>query len=284
VATLWRRDVGVVAAVFVGFLLTDRPGAAALTGLVGRLLPTAPPPVRFLTAGLLGELLVCGALGVLVATQGWWQRAGVATTWPRLADGLAELGWLALLLLLLRLVVVAKAPDLGGGLAVHAGVSRSGLPVLLGLGVVTMAVVAVAEELLFRGLELGLLLAAWGTRRRGVYAAAVVTSGLFGLAHLHGRLGGTLPRVCLVTAIGLVLAGVRLRTGSVWLGVVVHWLTDVATMLVVLATVSSWWQGLPPMRPSVALGVVLLVLVGFGVVLIERAWRSGACQPPQPTG
>ena len=63
-----------------------------------------------------------------------------------------------------------------------------------------------------------------------------------------------------------------------------HWLIDVATMLVVLATVSSWWQGLPPMRPSVALGVVLLVLVGFGVVLIERAWRSGACQPPQPTG
>jgi len=284
VTALWHPDVLVVGATLAGFLLAAGPGAVALTTAVRRLLPSAGAPLQALAAALGGELVLCGALAVVVATRGWWQQAGVATTWPRLAAGLGWLGWLVpLLLLLVRIAVLAA--HLHGATAPPAGVPQGTLLLLVGLLVAATAATAVAEEVLFRGLVLGVLLAAWGTSRRGVYPAAVATSGLFGLAHLlvGGPLATVLLHVCVAAAIGLVWAGVRLRTGSVWVGVVLHWLLDVTALLTLLGSASAWWLGIPATHPSVGLAVVLLLLVVGGLELIESACRSGACQQPQPT-
>src|SRR6266536_3190324 len=108
------------------------PGAVALTTAVRRLLPSAGAPLQALAAALGGELVLCGALAVVVATRGWWQQAGVATTWPRLAAGLGWLGWLVpLLLLLVRIAVLAA--HLHGARAPPAGVPQGTLLLLVGL-------------------------------------------------------------------------------------------------------------------------------------------------------
>ena len=89
------------------------------------------------------------------------------------------------------------------------------------------------EELWFRGF----LFTALAPSRLGVGGAAAVSSGLWALMHV----GYPLPVLFVVFAIGLLLTGVLLRTGSLWLPILCHaiyngtsfvyfrWLVDAAS-------------------------------------------------------
>jgi membrane protease YdiL (CAAX protease family) len=105
------------------------------------------------------------------------------------------------------------------------------------------------EELAFRGLLLALL-----ERGHGVRAATLVSSGLFGLWHILPSLGGgvanaaiagavggdaagTLLRVAVTVAVtfvaGVVLCGLRLRSGSLLAPVLAHWAVNGLGIIVV---------------------------------------------------
>ncbi len=98
--------------------------------------------------------------------------------------------------------------------ALEASLGLDGAP-LLGLWLALAVAPAVAEELAFRGVVLGLL-----RRRLAPLAAVGLSAVLFGL--LHGSVFRLLP----TTALGLVLGLLALRTGSIWPGVVAHALTN----------------------------------------------------------
>ena len=108
----------------------------------------------------------------------------------------------------------------------------------------------VPEELAFRGL----LLAQLG-RRRGVLAATLLSSGLFGLWHVLPSLGGGAANaaitdavggdaagmalrgvvtVCFTSVAGVVLCWLRLRSGSLLAPVLVHWTVNGLGVIVAL--------------------------------------------------
>lgn len=115
------------------------------------------------------------------------------------------------LLLAFAVAVVAIGAQVGLGLALGARIAI-GLPpwaALLDAGVVA----PVEEEVLFRGVVYAGLRARWG----GVVAAAV-SAVVFGVIHL--------PAVIVPTVLGVVLAALFSRTGSLWPGVLVHVLNN----------------------------------------------------------
>lgn len=79
----------------------------------------------------------------------------------------------------------------------------------LGYGIVGAPLV---EELLFRGFLLPPL-----RRRMGMAATCLLAGGLFGLVHMTDPLA-----VAPLVVLGVALSWLRLRTGSIWPGVVVH--------------------------------------------------------------
>jgi membrane protease YdiL (CAAX protease family) len=106
------------------------------------------------------------------------------------------------------------------------------------------------EELAFRGLLLALL-----GRRHGVLAGTLVSSGLFGLWHVLGSLGGgaanaaiaevaggdaagTVARVMVTVGFtfvaGIVLCWLRLRSGSLLAPVLAHWTVNGLGVIVAL--------------------------------------------------
>jgi membrane protease YdiL (CAAX protease family) len=96
----------------------------------------------------------------------------------------------------------------------------------------------VPEELAFRGLLLALL-----GRGRGVTAATLLSSALFGLWHVEASLGGgdaagTAVRVAVTVvstwAAGVVLCWLRLRSGSLLAPILAHWTVNGLGVIVVL--------------------------------------------------
>ncbi|HEY4275971.1 MAG TPA: CPBP family intramembrane glutamic endopeptidase [Rhizomicrobium sp.] len=91
----------------------------------------------------------------------------------------------------------------------------------LALGLFTVAILApLTEEVYFRGIVMG-----WMRRHWGIASAVALSSLVFGLMHLKwftpGGLSGWIATGELI-AMGVLLAVVALRTGSLWASVLTH--------------------------------------------------------------
>lgn len=108
-------------------------------------------------------------------------------------------------------------------------------PQLIVWMVLALVVVApIIEEVMFRGLLLGgLLKTRWVSRARGgVVAAVAISSTAF--AALHYMDGVSWLALTNILAIGVVLGWVRVRTGRVGPGIVLHAANNAATLTVLL--------------------------------------------------
>ena len=171
---------------------------------------------------------------------------------PLVAVGAAGLSVLALLL-------AASVLDPGAQVAGQA-VGRRIQAMAAGPGLLLLTLLpAVCEELLFRGAILGLL-----RPRVPDWAAVLLQAVAFALLH------GMLLRVGPTLALGLVLGVLRLRTGSVWPGVVVHALHNALLLGVPLAL-----PGLLDASP----GLLFAGLGVAGVAGVIGAWQSGTRAP-----
>jgi membrane protease YdiL (CAAX protease family) len=108
---------------------------------------------------------------------------------------------------------------------------------------VLYAGIAANEELVFRGVLLGLL-----GRWVGLTAGVALTSALFAAVHVAASV--TWGRMAGVFLLGLLLALFRLRSGSLWPAIAAHWSFHVLSYAAVL--------GLPPLRVALT-GPVALV-------------------------
>jgi membrane protease YdiL (CAAX protease family) len=89
-----------------------------------------------------------------------------------------------------------------------------------------------SEEVMFRGVWMRGL-----HRSFGIWAAILGSSLIFGAIHvlnvfLTGDLKGAVIQAAAAFLSGVFLAAVRLRTQSLWTGIVLHWLWDAGTFLV----------------------------------------------------
>lgn len=128
--------------------------------------------------------------------------------------------------------------------------------------VVGVPLVALNEELVYRGLLLDLL-APLGVRR-----AVLWTSVLFGASHVVNLVSGAFPpfvamQVAVTTAGGVAFAAIRLRTGSLWPVLLLHWILDV----IAVATLTG------PATSSPVLLPVLFAWLGANLLLWRYGWR-----------
>ncbi|HEY8585368.1 MAG TPA: type II CAAX endopeptidase family protein [Rhodanobacter sp.] len=148
--------------------------------------------------------------------------------------------------LLLALVIGLATPMLGslltqwlaGGQTVSQDIDRLGnhapMDMRLSLVLVVVCVGPLVEELLFRGLLLSAMLKHWNTT-----VAVAASSLVFALVHLPGLQYQwfAVPNLLLLAVL---LAALRLRSGSIWPGVVAHASNN-------LVAVATWFVAIKPM-------------------------------------
>ena len=123
--------------------------------------------------------------------------------------------------------------------------------------------VGIAEEVLFRGVLLFVLVRAWGTDRTGVLGAALVTSVLFGLLHATPALAGEEIGYVAANLVGTIVSAVWwaalvLTYRSVWPGVVIHAVTNSVALAI---------GEVVPQASLGAVGLVRIVLVEMPLLI-----------------
>jgi uncharacterized protein len=176
----------------------------------------------YLSAGIaphvadLDSLLVVTAAGLYVAIVtallGWWREVGF--------NGVRQ--WRNLRLVLIPLLLVLLPLALGVPLEFGTTLARPAAVVALGCA---SLMVAFSDESLYRGLSLHAL------RQQGPAWAALITSLLFGLGHLGNLFDGqdvgfTLVQAGFAVFAGLGYAAIRIRTGSLWPSIFLHFAHD----------------------------------------------------------
>ncbi|MGC9670297.1 lysostaphin resistance A-like protein [Planosporangium sp. 12N6] len=219
-------------------------GAANIALTVAGALAVAAlfPTASAWTARLVVVLALAAAVTALLAATRRWRTAGFTA-------GVREPGllWLPAAVALVPLVGGVQLPGTGLLAVLVAGYAATGF----------------VEEALFRGLILGVL------RPLGVWPAVLVSSALFAAAHLPNMLFGQAPAITLAQAVGTFCFGVgyaalRLRTGSVWPLMILHFLTDLLLRVDALPAWAHW---------TVMVGGDTLLLI-YGLLLLRGAGRT----------
>ena len=212
-------------------------GVLAVAMAVGHAVPGAHLAVGL---GMAASLMAIARVeGVSAAELGLARSTwGSGLRWGAGVAGLVAVGYgLAYLVPAVRQVLGDGKGDLGWG-------------VLWAILVVVPLATVVPEELAFRGLLLALL-----GRRRGLRAATLLSSALFGVWHVVGALGGGAANAAITSVVGgdaagtvvrvvvtvvftslagIVLCGLRLRSGSLLAPMLAHWAVNGLGVIVAL--------------------------------------------------
>ncbi len=175
-----------------------------LTSLLAALLG---PKHTQLSGLLTAQVALCVYVGLLLTYLAWWRAGGFTRPLSKRAL-LAYAPWL-----ILPLLAFADAQG-----------QPATLTRVVGIAVFTL-LVGFGEEGLLRGVVLRALMP------RGVMRAALISSVLFGAAHLTNMFQGrdvfsTVVQAIYATFIGLGFAGPRIFSGTIWPAVVLHALID----------------------------------------------------------
>jgi membrane protease YdiL (CAAX protease family) len=195
-------------------LLTEIPFDVIFVPLVGN------PGAEFLKV-IIGHTLTGLLLVGLLVKLGLFNMARFTppNQWKAL--------WLAWPLVVLTLLNLESLID--GSLVIDT--SRPGLIVLytcLNLSI------GFCEEVMGRGVVLSVMLRKWGNTRRGIYRAVLVSSVLFGAAHIFNLMAGRLPLLANLNQIvysfvfGVVFAACFLRNNAIWPMIIMHAAIDFA--------------------------------------------------------
>lgn len=96
--------------------------------------------------------------------------------------------------------------------------------------------VGVFEEFLIRGLSLNILIEKFGNDKKGIWLSVIISSVLFGIIHFANlttgaSFQGVLIQVISTSFLGMYLAAIYLRSGSVWTTAILHGLYDLAVCI-----------------------------------------------------
>ncbi len=166
---------------------------------------------------------------VILRERGWLSDLGFHSIPWRQLGIIAVVGALALWAVVIIYTLGAQAvgldflvpPDLPPEFA-------SGVPIIIILFVSTVLVAPVVEEMYFRGFAYPAL-----RDRYGAPVAALITSGLFGLAHIS--FGLIIP----LSIVGLILLAAFRLTGSLWANIGIHMLYNLTVVIAFLAL--TWY-------------------------------------------
>ncbi|URZ09124.1 CPBP family intramembrane glutamic endopeptidase [Clostridium felsineum] len=100
----------------------------------------------------------------------------------------------------------------------------------------SMIAVGMAEEFIFRGIILNLLVDKFGKTTKGIWAAVIVSSVIFGCAHISNVLSGVHLKAAFIQAMGTIavgalLAAIYLRTRNIWVVIFLHAFMDFSSLI-----------------------------------------------------
>lgn len=195
--------------------------SAAISGLpvVAAWLHSAPIPLAFLAVNAM-KLTSVAALVFVAVRSGWSRQRLLVQIGDPMTPVVAFVRWPFVAVPVIVVVGALFLVDLPPGAFGHLPALSSWVPVVLAGAVVN----AFAEELLYRH-------ALIATMRRvvGVLPAVLLSSAVFGLAHITGTPGG-LEGVLFTSVYGLICAAAMLQArGMVW-NVTIHIAGDVAAV------------------------------------------------------
>lgn len=157
---------------------------------------------------------------VFISLLHWWHRVGFTQGIKGKDIPLCIFPTLMALLI----VLLALTPFMTGSLKISTGQ-------LIFIGILS-CMIGIAEESLLRGLVLQTLLP------KGVLYAVFLSSLVFGLLHLGNIVAGAswtyvIGQALNAFGIGLIYAVLRVRTGSIWLGIILHAINDFGGLCVI---------------------------------------------------
>jgi membrane protease YdiL (CAAX protease family) len=204
---LWRRIVDFpLVAMLIAIVLYVAAAAAGLA--LGKLVPPMGKGVTAAAHGVITIALVLAAYKLVIVRLGERPRDDLPAR-----GALKNLGLGLLMGLVLFSIIV--------GVAWLAGVYRivgQGDASHLLLALVAMAIMpGFMEELLFRG-----ILFRWIEEFGGTWAALIVTSALFGLAHILNPNATWFSSFAIAVEAGVLLGGAYMLTGNLWLPIGLH--------------------------------------------------------------
>lgn len=204
--------------------------------LVGTCIPIGDDRLRYAVILLLGEV-VC-ALGVLLVVRRTGQWGSMFKKGRGLASGLAVGAYDLVLAFLIGGFSIFDA--------LQAGTYVFDFSVASVIYIVYFLVVGFVEEILARYLIARTFLERYGTSRKGVIKATLVSGMLFGLMHAvnitNGSIEGMIVKVLATATGGIFYAAVYFRTGSLLSTSVIHGVHDVmysATIWLLVETVEE---------------------------------------------
>lgn len=135
------------------------------------------------------------------------------------------------------------------------------------------------EEVMGRGLVLVPILQKWGSTRKGLVTGVLISSALFGLAHLANLIMGrahlvnVLAQIVYCVFFGVIFAALLLRNRTIWPVMLLHAAFDFAGNLGELTPGAVVNGPSAPLEPMIALLTVLIFLPLFiyGLVLLRKA-------------
>jgi membrane protease YdiL (CAAX protease family) len=240
-------------------LLTEIPFNVIFVPLVG------DPGAEFLKV-IIGHVLTGLILVGLLVKLGLFKKAGFTppSQWKAL--------WLVWPLVVLTLLNLSSLID--GSLAIDT--SR---PDLIILYTCLNLSIGFCEEIMGRGVVLSVMLRKWGgNSQRGIYLAVLVSSALFGAAHLFNLMTGRLPLLANLTQIvysfvfGVVFAACFLRNNAIWPVMIMHAAIDFAGGLRHIAVDEGIQTALAntTIMEAVSTLIISLPLFLYGIFILRK--------------
>ena len=126
------------------------------------------------------------------------------------------------------------------------------------------------EETMYRGAVLTALVRAWGSTRKGLFVAAIVSGLFWASLHLFNLGDSPFPVVALqvlgMAIPGFVYAAIVLSGRSIWPAIVFHWVVNLAVSLQAVQN-----PGFEETQPAwLIFNLVVLPMVGVGFHLLRK--------------
>lgn len=133
------------------------------------------------------------------------------------------------------------------------------------------------EEVLCRGFVTTFLIQGWGSTKKGIYGAVLISSLLFGMVHianfLLGRYSLSAAATQMIYAIfaGVFLSACMLRNNSIWPVIIIHGLVNASGSLSEIAVGGSFGQFYEPtLVDSLSSIVIFLPLFVYGMFILRK--------------
>ena len=134
--------------------------------------------------------------------------------------------------------------------------------------------VAFFEEILFRGILINTILYRFSKNKRSIYYAIIISSAVFGLAHLSNLinrpsvLAGVISQVVYATTIGILYSIIYIKYRNIWSVIIIHSLFNLISVFPFIFLRMNYWLIIPfflnfHSRPLIALVDSILAIPGL---------------------